>query len=223
MQSPDETKPILEQLSEIVEQVTNDDQETNEKLMEWSEKKFQGKVNEKISSEITLSQVELTTKIEKVKKVIENIFSLYMKLCHPTLFTQETSHRIQTLEGHMKLSGMQLPKDPVQSEKHFNTVLHTQNQLAMLIAEETSIRAKLIDIQASLTSHMAILQKELAYAKTMIKKDPNLSTLEGLVHLAAESAIQIKSLDVALDNWDVTLKVIMEVHKSFLDKYTICV
>lgn len=57
----------------------------------------------------------------------------------------------------------------------------------------------------------------------MIKKDPNLSTLEGLVHLAAEIAIQIKSLDVAIDKWDAALKVIMEVHKSFLDKYTICV
>ena len=55
--------------------------------MEWSKKKFQGKVNEKTSSEIALSQVELATKIEKAKKVLENIFSLYTKLCDPTLFT----------------------------------------------------------------------------------------------------------------------------------------
>ena len=68
--------------------MNNEDQETNVKLMEWSEKKFQGKVNEKISSEIALSQVELATKIEKVKKVLENILSLYRKLCDPTLFTQ---------------------------------------------------------------------------------------------------------------------------------------
>ena len=56
--------------------------------MEWSEKKFQGRVNEKISSEIALSKVELATKIEKVKKVLDNILSLYTKLCDPTLFTQ---------------------------------------------------------------------------------------------------------------------------------------
>ena len=34
LQIPNETKPILEQLSNIVEQVTNEDQETNVKLME---------------------------------------------------------------------------------------------------------------------------------------------------------------------------------------------
>ena len=47
---------------------------------------------------------------------------------------------------------------------------------------------------------MEILQKELAYAKTLLKKDPNLSTLDGLVHLAAEIAIQLKSPNVALEN-----------------------
>ena len=70
----------------------------------------------------------------------------------------------------------------------------------MLIVEESNIRAKLLNIQSSLTPHMEILQKELAYAETLMKKDPNLSTLDGLVHLVAEKAIQLKSLDVALDN-----------------------
>ena len=49
------------------------------------------KVNEKISSEITLTQVELAKKIEKVKTVLENIFSLYFILCDSLYFTQETS------------------------------------------------------------------------------------------------------------------------------------
>ena len=66
---------------------------------------------------------------------------------------------------------------------------------------------------------MEILQKNLAYAKTMLKKDPNLSTLDGLVHLAAETTIQLKSLDVALENWDATLKDIMVIDNFFLDKY----
>ena len=101
--------------------------------MEWSEKKFQGKVNEKISSEITLSQVELATKVEKVKKVLENIFSLYTKLCDPTLFTQEMSHRILSLERNLKISGMKLPQNLAQSEKHFHLVLYTQKKLVVLI------------------------------------------------------------------------------------------
>ena len=45
----------MEKLSDIVDRVTNEDQETNIKLMEWPQRKFQGKVNEKISSEIALS------------------------------------------------------------------------------------------------------------------------------------------------------------------------
>ena len=56
-----------------------------------------------------------------------------------------------------------------------------------------------------------------------MKKYPNLSTLDGLVHLATEIAIQLKLLDVVLDNWDATLKHIMVVHKSFLDKYIVSV
>ena len=81
----------MEQLSNIVEKVTNADVETNVKLMEWSERKFQGKVNEKISSEIALSQVELATKIDHVIEVLGNILSLYTTLCDPALFSHEVS------------------------------------------------------------------------------------------------------------------------------------
>ena len=147
-----------------------------------------------------MTQVALTTKIEDVKNVLENIFSLYTKLCDPTLFTQETRHHILSLEKNLNISGTQLPQNPTQSEKHFHTLLQSQSQLAILIAEDANIRAKLTNIQASLTPHMEILHKELGYAKTLLKKDLNLSTLDGLVHLAVELPIQLKSLDVACDN-----------------------
>ena len=55
LQVPDETKPIMEKLSHIVGQLQNEDLDTKEKFLEWSKKKFQMKVNERISSEITLS------------------------------------------------------------------------------------------------------------------------------------------------------------------------
>lgn len=76
LQSPNESRPIVEQLSDIVDQMTNEDHDTNVKLMEWSERKFQGKVNEKISNYIALSQVDLAKKLDKVKIVLGNIFSL---------------------------------------------------------------------------------------------------------------------------------------------------
>ena len=59
------------------------------------------------------------------------------------------------------------------------------------------------------------------YPKIVLKKDPNLSTHEELVDLAAELAIQHKSLDVALNNWDVALKILLEVNSAFLAKHNI--
>ena len=92
---------------------------------------------------------------------------------------------------------MQFPQDPAQSEKHFHTMLHTQKELDVLTIEEANTR---VQIQSSLTPHMETLQKELAYAENALKKDPIISTLDGLVHLAAETSIQIKSLEVTLQN-----------------------
>ena len=68
---------------------------------------------------------------------------------------------------------------------------------------------------------MEVLHKEQAYAENVLKKDPNLSTLDDLVHLAVETTIQLKALEITLDNWDASLKIIMEVNKTFLAKYSI--
>ncbi len=91
--------------------------------MEWSEKKFQNKVNERISSEIALKQVALEAKVEDVKKVLENIFSLYIELCNPTLLTQETRSHFLNLESQISASSARLPTNPAYSEKHFTTLL----------------------------------------------------------------------------------------------------
>ena len=53
---------------------------------------------------------------------------------------------------------------------------------------------------------MEVFHKEWVYAENVLKKDPNLSTLHDLVHLATETTIQLKALKIALDNWDATLK-----------------
>lgn len=70
---------------------------------------------------------------------------------------------------------------------------------------------------------MDFFHKDLGYVEALSKKDPNPSTLDGLVHLASELAIQIKSFDVACKNWNENLKIILDVHKYFLDKHTISV
>ena len=106
-----------------MEKVNNEDLDTNTKLLEWSEKKFQNKVNEKISGDIALTQVALATKLEDVKKVLENVFSLYTELCNPTLFTQETKSHILSLERNINISSTRLTLNLAQSKKHFRTFL----------------------------------------------------------------------------------------------------
>ena len=70
LQPSDAKRPILEQLSDIVDQINNEDHDTNAKLMEWLEKKVQEKVNQKISNDIILGQVDLDKKLDRVKVVI---------------------------------------------------------------------------------------------------------------------------------------------------------
>ena len=86
--TPEETKPLLEQLLDIVEKVNNEDIDTNAKLLEWSKKKFLSKVNGKISGDIALTQVALATKVEDVKNVLE-IYSH----CTPNCVTLHSSSK----------------------------------------------------------------------------------------------------------------------------------
>ena len=120
LQPPDSSRPILEKLFDIVEQMNNEDHDTNVKLMEWLEKTFLGKVNQKIANDIILAQVEPAKKLDNVKVVLGNIFSLYRKLCDFYKFTQEITPRVSSLESQLKLSNMQLPSNPAHSEKHFS-------------------------------------------------------------------------------------------------------
>ena len=93
------------------------------------------------------------------------------------------------LERKLKLSSMQLPSNPTNSEKHFSQTLHTQRELVALSAEEATIKEKLMQMQASITPHLEVLHKEKMYAEIVLKKDPNISTHDGLVDLAVELAI----------------------------------
>jgi predicted DNA-binding protein (UPF0251 family) len=86
----------------------------------------------------------LAKKIDKVKTVLENIFSLYKKLCDFSNFTQEKSQRIMSLERNLNISSMQFPRDLAQSEKHFAQSLHTQREIVALTSEEANIKAKLM-------------------------------------------------------------------------------
>lgn len=55
LSTPEETKLIIVQLTSLVEKVDDINLDSNVKLLEFSKRKFQNKVNEKISSVIALS------------------------------------------------------------------------------------------------------------------------------------------------------------------------
>ena len=80
--------PIIEQLVHIVDKVNTEDIEAHTKLMAWTKRKYHTKVMENISSAIALRQVDLATKIESVKKILEGIYALYNKLCNVDFFLQ---------------------------------------------------------------------------------------------------------------------------------------
>ena len=55
---------------------------------------------------------------------------------------------------------MHLPTSLAQSEKHFSHTLHTHKEIVVLIVEHANTKAKLMQIQASITPHLEVLHKE---------------------------------------------------------------
>ena len=92
-------KSIIEKLVDIFVKFNIKDIEANTKLMASIERKYHTKVMEKISSAIALRQVDLETKIESVKNILEGIYTLYTKLCDVDFVTQETQQSIIWLQA----------------------------------------------------------------------------------------------------------------------------
>ena len=88
-------KPIIEKLVHIVDKVNTVDNESNTKLIMWLAKKYHSKDLEKMSSAISLKQVELSTKVTCVKVLLESIYKLYTKLCDVDFFMQRLQEDIK--------------------------------------------------------------------------------------------------------------------------------
>ena len=75
--------------------MNNEDHDTNAKLMKMWEKKFQVKINQNIANDIIFGQVDIAKKLDRVKVVLGNIFSLYTKLCD---FSNYTRDKLEDIE-----------------------------------------------------------------------------------------------------------------------------
>ena len=73
----------------IVDKVQREDIETCDKLMRWSEKKFEHKVLEKVSTKLAIRKVDLSNLTIELERILKLIHSFNMKLCDVELFTLE--------------------------------------------------------------------------------------------------------------------------------------
>ena len=70
---------------------------------------------------------------------------------------------------------------------------------------------------------MEFLKHKLSIAKAPMQQNAHISIEEGLVDLAAKLEIQIHSLEIANNNWNVKITTIIKLYKSFLDKYSLII
>lgn len=187
-----EKNPIIDQLIHFIEKVNNDDIEANEKLLKWSEKKFEHKLLEKVSIEIAIKQDELSNIVNIVEGFLQIIFSLQRKLCDFEFFTLENQQSNDKLQAVLKSSGHSLSRDTSSSSMNFNRLSFTQGRLAKLQAKDYNMRDKFLPIQSMLLRHLEVIQKELSATKDLVRRDSQLSTIDNLVYLPAQLEIKIQ-------------------------------
>ena len=74
---------------------------------------------EKISSAIALTQVDLETKINGLKTILEGIYTLYTKLCDVDFFIQETQQQVKRLQAELRASRTTMNTILGNSQLHF--------------------------------------------------------------------------------------------------------
>lgn len=202
----------MEQLVYIVQKVKNDVVSVSDKLFEWSERRFETKMMNKVSTEIVVKQVELSTLVKETKILVVNGKSLLAKLCSVELFTEENQHLLENLKKEISATSQSLTLDPDTITGHYVEVMQTQGKLAELMANDGKIHSCLLSIQAILTPHLEAIQRKLTKAHKLIQSDPHLSTTEGLVNLATNLEGQIEVLQLASTAWMDALHMVTVLH-----------
>lgn len=87
---------------------------------------------EKIVSAIALRQVDLSTQVDGVNKLLDSIYQLYTKLCDADFFTQETQQSVEKIQGEIQASGTTMQTIPSDSQLHFQHMLYTQSTFSKL-------------------------------------------------------------------------------------------
>lgn len=108
--------------------------------MRFSEKKVETKVLEKVSIEIVIKQVELSTLVHNLEEFIKNVHSLCKNIWNVESFTKENQDSINKIQEDLKSIGYSLSMDANSRSIHFNRLTFSQGRLAELMAKDRNIR-----------------------------------------------------------------------------------
>ena len=99
----DSSQPILHQLAKVVQNF-NEDTDSQDKLFQKAEKKFENKVLEHIAQQIAIYQVELSTFLGSMETTCTNVSSLFGKLYDVSNFTKEIKGKLSKIDEDLKAS-----------------------------------------------------------------------------------------------------------------------
>lgn len=117
--------PILEKLVQIVEKLNETKVDSQAKLRERleEEKKLENKALEKIASESVLQLGELSTSITELDNLVQNVLTLFNKLCDIAKLTHNVKEKLYKVGGDMKSSANVLNVGPSTSLVHYPQVI----------------------------------------------------------------------------------------------------
>lgn len=157
IQNIDEQTPFISQLVQIVEKFNTKDIEANEKLMAQSEKKFENKVLEKVSTIILVIKVEFQALVQILEEIVNKMKDMYNILCVAPRFTNEFQANIQKIQVDMNLSRKSISQLACSSSMHYNRLLFAQGRLVELHTTNRRMHSKLISIKLMLIPHLEIM------------------------------------------------------------------
>ncbi len=70
-----------------------------------------------------------------------------------------------------------------------------------------------------LIPHLEVMQCELALEKDLVQSHHNISTIDSLIDLVVNLEIKIQVLESIRTTWNHSLTMIIQTHKTFIDKY----
>ena len=162
----------------------------------------------------------MLTKLSNTEQSLSKVTAFFEKLCDIGQFTKETKNKIAQIEDEVRDSAQRLVLDPSASSVHHDKLRSLYSMQVELAKEEAGIRYKLIEIQNMILPLMDTMHKHIVQARTLVH-DNNFSIVDHVIELSAEIQVALHSSQILQDNWDKSLKLILQVHSGFLSNFGI--